>query len=512
MISLRNFFPESAQGFLRILLLAVLINLVGAITLPLFDEDEGEYGEVAVEMAQSGNYISPTLNGQPFYEKPILAFWLQAPLVKMFGVHEGVFRAPSYIACILWFWIIFYFGRRHWGGEQGALAAIFAATSLGVVVSAQAAAMDGVLCLLISLACFDIYESWEGNNQGQWRIFLWMALGFLAKGPIAILVPLLTSLIFYGIQGDLKRWLGSVFNPLGWLVFLGIASPWYLLQYQHQGWDFINYFLLRENLGRFTGSLQGHSGSLFYYVPVLLLIALPHTQRLLSSLREGWQSRQEPLPQFLLIWFAVVFMVFSLTGTKLPHYLLIGLTPIFLLMARHYKPSGILTVVPLLILPLLMAALPAGIEYWRGTHLLNPYLAEMLGQGAQIFTHSWWLMWGSLTALTLLLCLHAGLRKGFWLPWAGVLSSAWLVVLVLPTMAHFQQDPVHQAALAAKSLNQRVVADNRMPSFAVYLGQPTERRPVHSGDLVFLRLDEEKNLPPHQVLFAQGGLRLVKVQ
>jgi 4-amino-4-deoxy-L-arabinose transferase-like glycosyltransferase len=296
------------------------------------------------------------------------------------------------------------------------------------------------------------------------------------------------------------------------VVFLAVASPWYVLQFQHQGWDFINYFLFRENLGRFTGSLQGHSGSLFYYVPVLLLIALPHTLRLLSSLKEGWHSRQDPLTQFLLLWFAVVFVVFSLTGTKLPHYLLIGLTPLFLLMARNYKPSGLSMVLPLLLLPLLLALMPAGIEYWRNTHALNPYLFEMLGQGGQIFTTSWWLIWGTLAGLTLVLLAVSARQKGFWLPWAGVLSNLWLVLLVLPTMAQLQQGPVVAAAQVARSLNQPVVADNRMPSFAVYSGHPTQRRTAHSGDVVFVRADEEKSLSPHDTLFSQGGLRLVKLQ
>jgi 4-amino-4-deoxy-L-arabinose transferase-like glycosyltransferase len=510
---LKTFQPDSFQGLLRLLILVALINFMGTISLPLFDEDEGEYAEVAVEMAASGNFISPTLNGQPFFEKPILAFWLQAPLVRLMGPQEWVFRAPSYLACLAWFWVILRFGRRHWGREQGALAAIFCATSLGVVVSAQAAAMDGVLCLLISLTCFDIYESWQRQSNARvWRVYLWMALGFLAKGPIAVLVPLLVSGLFYFLEGDVRRWLGAVFHPLGWLVFLAIASPWYLLQFQQQGWDFINYFLLRENLGRFTGSLQGHGGTLFYYFPVLLLIALPHTLRLLSSLRAGWQGRHHALTKFLLLWFAVVFVVFSLTGTKLPHYLLIGLTPLFLLMAQHSRNTAATAVLPLLLFPLVLAFLPAGIQYWTTSHSLNPYLLEMLGRGGEVFNNTWWFLWAVMSLCTLALLFLAWMHRGQWLPLAGILSNLWLVVLVLPTVAHLQQDPVIHAAHVARLMNQPVVADNRMPSFAVYSGQPTVHRTPHNGDVVFLRADEERSLPAHHILFSQGGLRLVKME
>src|SRR5487761_2632713 len=204
----------ASRWLIGLLAFALMVTLFNLGRLPLFDEDEGEYAQVAVEMANSGNFITPTLNGQPFFEKPILTFWLQAPLVQAFGVHAGVFRLPSALACLGWMLLLVQFGRRFFGEEAGWLAGVLCATSLGVVVSGHAGAMDGVLSLLVAAAGFDIYRAWESDNRhARWRVFLWMALGFLAKGPIAIVVPLLLSFMFYALQGSLGRWWRAAFDP-----------------------------------------------------------------------------------------------------------------------------------------------------------------------------------------------------------------------------------------------------------------------------------------------------------
>jgi 4-amino-4-deoxy-L-arabinose transferase-like glycosyltransferase len=501
-----------------LLAFALLITLFNLGRVPLFDEDEGEYAEVAVEMAHSGDFITPTLNGQPFFEKPILAFWLQAPLVQGLGVHAWVFRLPSAVACLLWVALLVRFGARFFDRETGWVAGLFCATSIGVVVSGEAAAMDGVLSLLITAAGFDIYRAWASDDRhARWRVFLWMALGFLAKGPVAVVVPLLLSFIFYAMQGSLGRWWRAAFNPLGWLVFLAVASPWYLVQYHLMGQPFVDYFLYRENLGRLTGSLQGHGGSLFYYVPVLVLIVLPHTSLLLRAGYESLRQRSDALTLFLMLWFAVVFVLFTLASTKLPHYLLIGLTPLFLLMARHRERlrSPLLTLLPLLLMGALCLALP----FWvasAGEHSKSPYIREMLGRAPEVFTGSYWVGLALVTGALLL-----GLALTRWrrhrgqawqlLPLAGVASNLLVWGVLMPAAAELQQGPLQEAAQIARTIGQPVVADNRMPSFAVYSGRPTENRTPHAGDVVFLRADRVAEMPLHQTIFSKGGLRLIKI-
>ncbi|MDE2259157.1 MAG: glycosyltransferase family 39 protein [Betaproteobacteria bacterium] len=507
-----------SRWLIGILALALSITLFNLGRVPLFDEDEGEYAEVAVEMAHSGDFITPTLNGQPFFEKPILAFWLQAPLVQRFGVHEWVFRLPSAVACLLWVVLLIRFGRRFMDAEAGWAAGLFCATSIGVIISGEAAAMDGVLSLLIAAAGFDIFRAWASDDRhAQWRVFLWMALGFLAKGPVALVVPVLISFIFYAMQGSLGRWFRAAFNPLGWIIFLAVASPWYLAQYHLMGQPFLDYFLYRENLGRLTGSLQGHGGNLFYYVPVLLLLVLPHTSLLLRAGYESLRQRSDALTQFLLIWFVVVFGLFTFASTKLPHYLLIGLTPVFLLMARYRERlrSSLLTLLPLGLMGVLALVLPTLVAQ-AADHNKNPYLHEMLSRGPEVFAASYWMGMALVSGAVVLGLWLMHLRSRERLSWqllalAGIASNLLVWMVLIPAAADLQQEPLQEAAQVARSLAQPTVADNRMPSFAVYSGRSTENRTPHSGDLVFLRADRETELPAHETLFSKGGVRLVRM-
>ncbi len=508
----------ASRWLIGLLAFALLVTLFNLGRVPLFDEDEGEYAEVAVEMAHSGDFITPTLNGQPFFEKPILAFWLQAPLVQVFGVHAWVFRLPSAVACLLWVALLIRFGGRFFNRETGWVAGLFCATSIGVVVSGEAAAMDGVLSLLIAAAGFDVYRAWAlDDRHARWRVYLWMALGFLAKGPIAVVVPLLLSFIFYAMQGGLGRWLRAAFNPLGWLVFLAVASPWYLVQYHLMGQPFVDYFLYRENLGRLTGSLQGHGGSLFYYIPVLTLIVLPHTSLLLRAGYESLRQRSDALTMFLMLWFAVVFGLFTLASTKLPHYLLIGLTPLFLLMAHHRERlrSTWLTLLPIIVMMAFALALPRWVAN-AGEHSKSLYIHEMLGRAPEVFTAGYWvgiaLVLGALLlGLALMRRRWRGGRAWALLPLAGVVSNLLVWMVLMPAAADLQQAPLQEAAQIARRMGQPVVADNRMPSFAVYSGRPTENRTPHAGDVVFLRADRVGEIPLHQTIFSKGGLRLVKI-
>lgn len=504
-----------------LLLLALLTLWITLFQLPLFDEDEGEYAEVSVEMAHNGNYITPTLNGQPFFEKPILAFWLQAPLVSWLGPHPGVFRLPSMVACLLWILAIGRFARTQWqDDETGDLAEVLGATALSVMVSAHAAAMDGLLCLLVTLTLFDIYRVWQqGDRRAHWRVFVWMGLGFLAKGPVAVVIPLITSLIFYLLHGEGRRWLANAFHGWGWLSFCAIALPWYAVQYQRMGSHFIDDFVLRENLGRLSGSLQGHGGSLFYYVPVLLFLAWPHTALLLRGLGETLRSRSTPLNQFLLLWFATVFVVFSLAHTKLPHYLLIGLPPLLLLMAhqRHAIRAWWAFALPGVVMLLGAALIPHTLQHLSQT-LTNPYLQSLTAQGqALLKTPEWWLRALVPGLFTVLLLIYSHRRwyrpeqRAWLLGLNGLLGTFWVAGLFLPLAARLQQEPVLQLAAIARNHPGHIVADNRMPSFAVALGHSTENRPPHSGDWVFLRADYLHNLPPYVTIREVGGLYLVRI-
>jgi 4-amino-4-deoxy-L-arabinose transferase-like glycosyltransferase len=265
------------------LLLAFFWQLGGP---PLFDLDEGAFTEATREMIASGNYITPHKDGAPRYDKPILIYWLQAASVRLFGLNELALRLPSALAASAWVLAMWVFVRQRLDNPTATVAALTMVLSLQVSLIAKAAVADALLNLFIALTFFDIYRySLEPRRALALRAFLWMALGFLTKGPVAVFFPLVVSLAFFLSRGEARVLLRAAFTPLGWLIFLAVAGPWYLAIYLDNGPGFFESFFLKHNVGRFGGTLHGHSGSIVYYFLVLPLILLPFT---------GWFLRLLP--------------------------------------------------------------------------------------------------------------------------------------------------------------------------------------------------------------------------
>ncbi|MDN5873688.1 MAG: glycosyltransferase family 39 protein, partial [Sinobacteraceae bacterium] len=183
---------RTPRVYLLILLAAAFIGFAShSWNTPLFDLDEGAFSQATLEMVHSGNYLTTTLNGAPRYDKPILIYWLQAASVKVFGVHEFAFRLPSILCASLWMLAVWSFARRYAGGERAALVAALA-VPLGLMSSVigHAAIADALLNLFLALTFFDIYRYFDRPGRGvMLRVYLWMGLGLLAKGPVAVALP-----------------------------------------------------------------------------------------------------------------------------------------------------------------------------------------------------------------------------------------------------------------------------------------------------------------------------------
>lgn len=365
------------------LLLALLIAFfLNAYSLPLTDVDEGAFSEATREMMARGNLISPTLNDAPRHDKPILIYWAQAASVSVLGVSEIGFRLPSIIFSVLWMLALYRFCRRHGNQMTAQVAALVMALTLVVGIVAKAAIADALLNLLIALAMFGIYDFFcacrEGKGPAETRrllfgIYAALGLGFLAKGPVAVFFPLVISAVFFVSAGAWRHWLRAIFFWPGWLLFLAIVVPWHVLVYLDQGDAFFRGFYLKHNINRYADTFEGHGGRWWYYFAVLPLILLPFTGwlfaivgKLASALRQG--DNEALFERFLVIWFVVVFAFFSTSGTQLPHYLLYGCTPIFILLARHRLDfeRRWLAFAPIILFALLLAALPEVLAFATG--------------------------------------------------------------------------------------------------------------------------------------------------
>ena len=491
---------------------------LGAV--PLLDVDEGAFSEATREMLESGNFASTTLDGEPRHDKPILIYWLQAASVSLLGLSELALRLPSAIAAALWAFALYRFTARVADRETAAVAVLVMALGLQVGLVAKAAIADALLNLLIALTFFDIYRHFEAPARGTLlRVYLWLGLGFLTKGPVAVALPLLTSLVFYASLGRWRDWLRAVFWLPGMATFLAIVLPWHVASYLDQGLAFFEGFYLRHNVGRYTETMEGHGGALWYYLVWAPLIVLPFTGLFAVALARLRADLADPLRRLLWLWFGAVLVLFSLSSTQLPHYLLYGCTPLFLLMAVHREAlrSRWLAFVPPLLLAVALLLLP---ELLR---LAEPYAKRLYEQEVIALGRS---LLGTDYRLGMALALLATLAVALWRrlePWRGLVAIGFVQLvavtgLLLPVYFAATQGPVKEAAALARALGGPVVAYRvRLPSFSVYRQAITPRRPPAPGDLVFTRVDRVDKLlaelpgAPSEVVYRRGGVALVRV-
>jgi 4-amino-4-deoxy-L-arabinose transferase-like glycosyltransferase len=490
--------------------IASLFLYLGAA--PLFDVDEGAFSQATMEMFQRGDFLSTYLNGIPRYDKPILVYWLQAACVLVFGPNEWAFRLPSAICGTLWCGLIFAFTRKTFDADTGLVAAAVAATSVGVFIIGRAATADALLNLLIAAAMFSAWLYLQrGERKWLYGLFAAMALGVLAKGPVAVLVPGAVTFLFCLFRKDFKTWLRMVFDWRGIALFLIIAAPWYVVILNKEGWAFVEGFILKHNVQRFSQPLQSHGGSLAYYFPVVLVAFLPHTGlflRILLKLKTLWK---DDLQCFLLLWFAFVFVFFSLSGTKLPHYVLYGMSGMFVLIGLQatQAPSRWWLAVPVTLFFAFLLALPWAIEtaaagtsdaYYREAlsdiHFSTIYYACVAAAGV-------FLLW---------LIVQPRVAMAHKLAAAGALTAATLASFVVPVLGSVQE-PVKQAATIARERNYDVVMWGiNAPSFSVYYGRATAIRTPRAGDVVITRSRRLGELPAYDSIYARKGVALVRIR
>ena len=381
-------------GALPYLLLAALALsfFYNIHAIPLFDVDEGAFSEATREMLVRGDFISTYLNGVPRYDKPILIYWLQAASVTLFGINEFALRLPSALAATAWVMAVFFFVRTLRDTKTAFYAAIMMATTLEISVMGKTATADALLNLWITSSMLAGYLFFYTHQKKYlYWMFFFIGLGFLTKGPVAIMIPLAVSFLFFAIKREFKLWLRAVFNPIGLMIFTAVAMPWYAAQYLKEGDAFIQGFFFKHNIDRFQGAMEQHGGNIFYYVPVLLLGLLPYTAVLISTLMRIKTIIKDDLSLFLMLWFGFVFVFFSLSGTKLPHYIVYGFAPLIILMALRLMDMRLATVLPkvgLFLPPLLffmaLMFLPNIIGYVL-PHIHDEFMRSALADYAGLF-------------------------------------------------------------------------------------------------------------------------------
>ncbi|MCX7920081.1 MAG: phospholipid carrier-dependent glycosyltransferase [bacterium] len=338
-------------SLLIILILSSFLFFYRLGTPGLFDLDESVFAEATREMLETGNWITPYMNYELRFDKPILIYWLMAIAYKMFGINEFAARFWSALNGTILALFIFYFGVKWNDIKFGLLSSLIFLTCLETMILGHAAITDMTLLLFITGALLAFYRAYSSEfaNGKRWYYLFYtaMALALLTKGIIGVVFPVGIILIFLILTRQVKTTLQEAKVLAGFGMFLIIALPWYILVYLQNGWAFIQKFIIFHHLYRFTEPIGGHSGNVFYYIPIILFGFFPWSSFLYSGVTASipWRWKQwstlpkrEQFPILCIIWIAVVFLFFTVAQTKLPNYVAPLFPPMsFLVASWWYK-------------------------------------------------------------------------------------------------------------------------------------------------------------------------------
>jgi 4-amino-4-deoxy-L-arabinose transferase-like glycosyltransferase len=290
----------------------------------LFDVDEAVFSEAAREMVETGDYITPTYNYEPRYDKPILIYWFMSIAYKLFGTTEFAARFTSGVFGTLLSLMTFFFVKDVKGLLPALLATLALLLNLEFFVYSHSAVTDMTLAFFITAS---IYAFYLGAHHGKKRWFLWFwaasALAVLTKGAVGLLFPAVIAggFILLSKRTELIR---PLLRPSYIGLFLLISAPWFIVQFMVNGWEFFDAFIVKHHIKRYSGVISSHGGPFYYYVLVLLAGFFPWVAFLVPGIYRGLKERLERSSGLYLLcafWVLFVFVFFSISRTKLPNYI-----------------------------------------------------------------------------------------------------------------------------------------------------------------------------------------------
>ena len=306
--------------------IVVLFYQLGAAAL--FDPDEGRNSEKAREILALNDWITPHENFHAVLDKPIFFYWLIALSYKLFGISEWAARLPSALAALGCLVLVYFFTRVRWGRWTALWSTLILLTSIEFFSLARIVIFDMSLTFFLTLALCAFYEAAHTEDARRRRIiclvmYVAFGAGTLLKGLIGVVVPGMV-IFFYLLLG--KQWaiLKRIYLVPGALVFLAMVLPWYL-QAEARNAGYLQYYLWDEHFGRFASGMFHRSGPWYYFFPVVLVGFLPWSFLLPFVARKYWNNKLDDKTLFLILWVSLPFIFFSVSKSKLPHYIL----PIF---------------------------------------------------------------------------------------------------------------------------------------------------------------------------------------
>lgn len=322
---------QAALLFIATVVCYMTFNGSIAVTDPV----ESNYALTAKEMVQSGDWLSPRIYGQYWYDKPIMIYWLIALCYKLFGINEFAARLPSGIFSSVSVVFLYWFTNKVYNRQTAWLAALVLATSLEFWILARLIITDAALFFFNSVAMACLYLGFKEQKR-CWYLLAYAAAGLavLTKGPVGILLPGLTIFIYIIVT---RQWqlFGKLQLLMGFAVFLLTAAPWYVLMYYEHGQEFINTFFGLHNYLRATVSEHPDDNVFYYYLVLFPVSLLPWSGLLVKFLKDIRREVNADLECYLLVWPGVMLLFYTMMATKYLTYVFPASFPAAILLGKH---------------------------------------------------------------------------------------------------------------------------------------------------------------------------------
>lgn len=388
-------------GVVALLLAFVLVWFCSIDQRRLVHPDEGRYAEIAREMAASGDWVTPRLNGIKYFEKPALQYWITAAAYDTFGVRHWTARLWPVLAGCLGVLFIGYVGLRMGGPTLGLYSAAALGGCVWWILNAHVLTLDAGLSFWMSVGMGGMMIAQRAeatpDEQRHWMLAAWaaLALAVLSKGLIGVVLPGAVLILYSALTRDWSLW-RRLHLVKGTLLFFVIAAPWFVIVSSRNA-EFFDFFFIHEHFTRFLTNEAKREAPWWYFVPIFVVGILPWLALFAWTAKRSWTDAPTARngfcwQRFALVWAAFIFVFFSLSGSKLSSYIL-PIFPALALVIAWQLATIADSLLWRLSLPLVTLAGVAWLALLLGYDAIAAQLANEAQPVGPLLAFGPWLMW-----------------------------------------------------------------------------------------------------------------------
>ncbi len=305
-----------------------------------WDPDEAHYAQTTRELIQSGDWLAPFYNHQPFFDKPVLFHVMQAVPMSLFGPTEFAARLVPALAALVLILTTWWLGAALASAEVGALAAMLLTVSPAVFGLSRYAILDTLFtAFLFGGVSLLTVAALRDRPRLQYGGYLLLAGATLTKGPLAVVLSGLAFLIAIAVSADARRRLLGLRWVVGLAIVACLSAPWFVYMFWRFRGDFVHGYLLNENLSLFASPPYGNQPGWWFYLQIIALGFLPWTLVLIGRLIDDVRGERDTFEVLLWSWTIAIVGFFSVSRFKLDHYVFPALPSLCLITARAWIES-----------------------------------------------------------------------------------------------------------------------------------------------------------------------------